>query len=38
LEGPLSIEIEKYAEDFKIRELLAKIPLRDKITKELEQY
>jgi hypothetical protein len=38
LEGPLRIEIEKYVEDFKIRELLAKIPLREKISKELEEY
>jgi hypothetical protein len=38
LEGPLRIEIEKYVEDFKIRELLAKIPLREKITKEVKEY
>jgi hypothetical protein len=38
LEGPLSDEIEKYVEDFKIRELLAKIPLRLELDKKLSQY
>ena len=38
LEGDLGNQIEKYVEGFKIRELLAKIPLRLKFEKELAEF